>query len=85
MHRVTSLLFFFQFINYIEALNYLQLSPTFRADFLVAEETFRHQVVHDVRTERNVHLTPLPEGTSSTDVPFAGSLITAEKASHTFY
>lgn len=41
--------------------------------FKQAELTFKHQLVFDPRTQKQVPLTPLPEGTDQSDYEFAGT------------
>ena len=44
----------------------------YQEQFKQAELTFKHQLVFDPRTQKQVPLTPLPEGTDQSDYEFAG-------------
>ncbi|XP_065882500.1 uncharacterized protein [Dysidea avara] len=48
--------------------------------FQQAELTFKHQLVFDPRSQRQVPLTPLPEGASQEDYDFAGVMVSPRKA-----
>ena len=45
----------------------------YREQFHQAELTFKHQLVFDPRMQKQVPLTPLPEGTNQCDYDFAGA------------
>ena len=47
--------------------------PDYWEQFQQAELTFKHQLVFDPRTQKQVPLTPLPEGTDQSDYDFAGA------------
>ena len=46
--------------------------PNYVDKYRMAEETFLYQIVFDPRTQKQVHLTPLPEDVDSADLKFVG-------------